>query len=70
MSSINLHAVETTVVLQTIKCEPHRYLRRAAKQLALGVSDKVRHKTGTSATVDGLRLDTSDLGSRGIVLSS
>ena len=34
-----------------------------------GVSDKVRHKQGCKATKDGLRLEISDLGSRGIALS-
>ena len=32
------------------------------------VSDKVQHKPGCTATEDGLRLEISDLGSRGIVL--
>ena len=34
-----------------------------------GVSDHVRHKPGCTATEDGFRLEISDLGSRGIVLS-
>ena len=34
-----------------------------------GVSDQVRHKPGCTATEDGWRLEISDLGSRGIVLS-
>ena len=34
----------------------------------LGVSDKVRHKPGRAATEDGSSLETSDLGSRGLVL--
>ena len=33
-----------------------------------GVSDQVRHKPGCTATKDGMRLEISDLGSRGIVL--
>ena len=33
------------------------------------VSDLVRHKPGCTATEDGWRLEISDLGSRGIVLS-
>ena len=33
------------------------------------VSDMVRHKPGCTATEDGLRLEISDLESRGIVLS-
>ena len=33
------------------------------------VSDRVRHKPGCTATEDGLRLEISDLESRGIVLS-
>ena len=34
------------------------------------VSDLVRHKPGCTATEDGLRLEISDLESRGIVLSN
>ena len=34
-----------------------------------GVSDQVPHKLGCTATKDGKRLEISDLGSRGIVLS-
>ena len=34
-----------------------------------GVSDKVRHKLGCAVTEYGERLESSDLGSRGIVLS-
>ena len=34
-----------------------------------GVSDKVLHKPGCTATEDGLRLETSDLESSGIALS-
>ena len=32
------------------------------------VSDHVQHKLGCAVTEDGLRLEISDLGSRGIVL--
>ena len=34
-----------------------------------GVSDQVLHKPGCTATEDGQRLEISDLGNRGIVLS-
>ena len=34
-----------------------------------GVSDQVQRKPGGTATEDGQRLEISDLGSRGIVLS-
>ena len=34
-----------------------------------GVSDHVSHKPGCTVTEDGERLEISDLGSRGIVLS-
>ena len=34
-----------------------------------GVSDQVRHKPGCTTTEDGVRLENSDLGNRGIVLS-
>ena len=34
-----------------------------------GVSDQVPHKLACTATEDGKRLEISDLGSRGIVLS-
>ena len=33
------------------------------------VSDQIRHKPGSTATEDGLRLEILDLDSRGIVLS-
>ena len=33
-----------------------------------GVSDMVQHKAGCAVTEDGLMLEISDLGSRGIVL--
>ena len=34
-----------------------------------GASDQVRHKPGCTTTEDSKRLESSDLGSRGIVLS-
>ena len=34
-----------------------------------GVSDQVPHKPGCTATEDGYRLEISDLGRRGILLS-
>ena len=34
-----------------------------------GISEKARHKPGCTASGDGQRLEISDLGSRGIVLS-
>ena len=34
-----------------------------------GVSDKVRHKLDCTATEDGYRVEISDLGSKGIILS-
>ena len=34
-----------------------------------GVSDKVRHKPGCTATEDGQRLEILDMGTSGIVLS-
>ena len=39
------------------------------KKPVFGVSDQVRHKPGCTTTEDGWRLEISDLGSRGIVLS-
>ena len=39
------------------------------EKTGLGVSDEVRHKPGCTVTEDGERLEISDLGSRGIVLS-
>ena len=38
------------------------------RKLVFGVSDKVPHKLGCTATEDGQRLEILDLGSRGIVL--
>ena len=34
-----------------------------------GVSDHVQHKPGCAVTEDGVRLEISDVASRGIVLS-
>ena len=39
------------------------------EKTGLRVSDQVRHKLGCAATEDGLRLEISDLGRKGIVLS-
>ena len=45
------------------------YMSRVARKPVLGVSDQVRHKPGCTATEDGEKLEISDIGSRGIVLS-
>ena len=45
------------------------YMSLVVRKPVLGVSDQVRHKPGCAVTEDGLRLEISDLGSRGIVLS-
>ena len=39
------------------------------RKSVFGVSDQVLHNPGCTATEDGLRLEISDLGSRGIVLT-
>ena len=39
------------------------------RKLVFGVSDKVRHKPGCTATEDGMRLEIFDLDRRGILLS-
>ena len=44
-------------------------MSRIIRKPVLAVSDQVRHKLGCTATEDGSRLEISDLGSRGIVLS-
>ena len=44
-------------------------MSRVMRKPVLGVSDLVQHKHGCTATEDGERLEISDLGSRGIVLS-
>ena len=44
-------------------------LSLVVRKPVFGVSDQVRHKPGCTATEDGMRLEISDLGSRGIVLS-
>ena len=38
------------------------------EKACLLVSDQVQHEPSCTATVDGLRLEISDLGSKGIVL--
>ena len=45
------------------------YWSLVVRKPVFGVSDQVRHKPGCTATEDGQRLEISDLGSRGIVLS-
>ena len=45
------------------------YLSLVVRKPVFGVSDQVRHKPGCSATEDGYRLEISDLGSRGMLLS-
>ena len=44
-------------------------MRHVMRKSVFGVSDQVRHKPGCTATEDGLRLEISDLGKIGIVLS-
>ena len=44
-------------------------LSLVVRKPVFGVSDLVRHKLGCAVTKDGKRLEISDLGSRGIVLS-
>ena len=39
------------------------------EKTVLGVSDQAPHKPGCTTTQDGLKLEISDLESRGIVLS-
>ena len=45
------------------------HLSLVVRKPVFRVSDQVRHKPVCAATEDGLRLQISDLGSRGIVLS-
>ena len=45
------------------------YMSLVVRKPVFGVSDQVRHKPGCTATEDGQRLEISDLGNRGIVLS-
>ena len=47
----------------------HLYMSRSVRKLVFGVSNQIRHKPGCTATEDGLRLEISELESRGIVLS-
>ena len=44
------------------------YLSCVMRKPVFRASDQVRHKLGCTATEDGLRLEISDLTSRGIVL--
>ena len=44
-------------------------MSRVQRKSVFGASDQVRHKLGCTAPEDGLRLETLDLGSKGIVLS-
>ena len=47
----------------------HLNINHIARKPVFAVSDQVRHKPGCKATVDGQRLENSDLESRGLVLS-
>ena len=47
----------------------HAEMSLVMRKTVFGVSDQVPHKPGCTATEDGLRLEISDLKSRGIVLS-
>ena len=55
------------VVEVAVLCRDHMSL--VVRKPVFGVSDQVRHKPGCTTTEDGLRLEISYLGSRGIVLS-
>ena len=48
---------------------PWTCLILVVRKPVFGVSDQVRHKPGCAVTEDGWRLEISDLGRRGIVLS-
>ena len=45
------------------------HMSLVVRKPVLGVSDQVRHKRGCTTTEDVLKLEISDLGSRGILLS-
>ena len=45
------------------------YMRRITRKSVFVVSDQVRHKQESTSTEDGKKLEMTDLGSRGIVLS-
>ena len=45
-------------------------MSRGMRKPVSGVSDKVPHKPACTATEDGQKLEISDLGRRGIVLSN
>ena len=47
----------------------HIKMSLVVRKPVFGVFDQVRHKPGCTTTEDGLRLEISDLDSRGIVLS-
>ena len=46
-----------------------QHLSLVVRKPVFEVSDQVPHKPGCTATEDGQRLEISDLGSRGIILS-
>ena len=45
------------------------YMSLVVRKPVFGVSNQIRHKLGCTTTEDALRLEISDLESRGIVLS-
>ena len=42
---------------------------RIMRKSVFGVSDKIQYKAGCTATENGVRLEISDLGGRGMLLS-
>ena len=48
---------------------PYSHTNFVVRKPVFGVFDLVPHKLGCTAIEDGLRLEISDIGSRGIVLS-
>ena len=62
LQSGKTHNIETSYCLGS-------QVSHVMRKRVLGASDQVRHKPGCTAKEDGQRLEISDLGRRGIVLS-
>ena len=59
----------TGIVIVSCDLYGENSLSLVVRKPVFGVFDQVRHKPGCTVIEDGQRLEISDLGSRGIVLS-
>ena len=66
---VDTHKSLKEAVLRVTLNKSQKNMSRDVRKPVFGVSDQVRDKLGCAATKDSWRLEISDLGRRGIVLS-